>query len=90
MVELTDVHHVTPDMAADIFLCHYFIAPRICDLPEPLHSSVFDMNVNAGQMSIRLLQQLFCDMGFEVVVDGTIGPQTSTTAQRVLTAAPTT
>jgi lysozyme family protein len=88
MVDVKDVHHVTQEMAADIFKHHYFVTPRICDPPEPLYSSVFDMKVNAGQMSIRLLQQFFYDMRFRVPVDGTIGPQAVSTSQRVFSATP--
>ena len=35
------------------------------------------MYVNAGSNAVRILQRLLLDMGFQVVVDGAIGPQTA-------------
>lgn len=80
-VDTSDVRSLTIDMAVDIFIRHYFERPRIKDLPEPLHATVFDMSVNAGpSRAVRLLQQLFVDMGYDIAVDGAIGPQTIRTA----------
>ena len=80
-VDTRDVRALTRDHAVDIFVAHYFERPRIDDLPEPLHATVFDMSVNAGpSRAVRILQQLFVDMGFDIAVDGAIGPQTIRTA----------
>ncbi|AHM05201.1 secretion activator protein [Roseibacterium elongatum DSM 19469] len=87
-VDVADVRAVTPDIAADIFLRHYFDAPRIALLPEPLQPSVFDMYVNAGSNAVRILQRLLRDMGLDVVVDGVIGPQTARAAHAALRVAP--
>lgn len=80
-VDTRDVRALTRDHAVDIFVAHYFERPRIDDLPEPLHATVFDMSVNAGpSRAVRILQQLFVDMGYDIAVDGAIGPQTIRTA----------
>ena len=59
----------------EIFVAHYFERPRIADLPEPLHATVFDMYVNAGGNAIKILQRLLNEMGHSVLVDGAVGPQ---------------
>lgn len=41
-----------------------------------LQPSVFDMYVNAGANAIRILQRLLGQMGYDVAVDGVLGPQT--------------
>ena len=87
-VDTADVRVLTADRATDIFVRHYFDAPRIADLPEPLHASVFDMYVNAGANSVKILQRLLNAMRFDVAVDGVIGPQTVAAAQDAYAAAP--
>ena len=84
----SDVRALTKDQAVEIFLQHYFVEPRISDLPEPLHASVFDMYVNAGANAVKILQRLLCDMGMRVSVDGVIGPQTAAAATKALSVAP--
>lgn len=82
-IDAADVRALTPEQAADIFVAHYFRGPRIDALPEVLHASVFDMQVNAGSNAVRILQRLLRDMGEDVIVDGAIGPQTIAAAHRV-------
>ena len=71
-----DVQALGPTEAREIFIEHYFFAPRIDELPEPLHATVFDAYVNKGGNAVRILQQLLVDMGHQISVDGAIGPQT--------------
>ena len=80
-VDVADVRKLTRAQAVDIFIEHYFLRPQIDALPEPLQASVFDMYVNAGRNAVKLLQRLLCDMGFDLSVDGMIGPQTAEAAQ---------
>lgn len=87
-VTAADVRKLTRGQAVDIFVEHYFERPGISDLPEVLHSSVFDMYVNAGGNAVKILQRLLRDMGQEVSVDGAIGPQTSAAAAAAYQAAP--
>ena len=83
-----DVKALTRDQARDIFLKHYFYRPQLDDLPDPLQASVFDMYVNAGTNAVRLLQKLFRKMGYELSVDGALGPQTLGVARVAMKAAP--
>ena len=71
-----DVRRLNRDQARDILIEHYFTRPRIAELPEVLHATVFDMHVNAGGHAVRILQKLLCDMGEALTVDGVIGPRT--------------
>ena len=87
-VTADDVKRLTRAQAVDIFLKHYFEKPRIADLPQPLHATVFDMQVNAGSNAIKILQRLLVKMGFQVSVDGALGPQTLAAAARAMSAAP--
>ena len=80
-VSAADVRALTRDRAVDIFITHYFERPRIAELPEGLQPSVFDMYVNAGGNAVKILQRLLRDMGFSMVVDGALGPQTIGAAQ---------
>ncbi|EEE38471.1 hypothetical protein RKLH11_2313 [Rhodobacteraceae bacterium KLH11] len=77
LVTRNDVLALNKAQAVEIFLTHYFEKPRLGQLPEVLRASVFDMYVNAGGQAIRILQNLLRQMGFEVAVDGVIGPQTA-------------
>lgn len=88
VVDTRDVQKLTRSQAVDIFITHYFEAPRISDLPKALHATVFDMYVNAGSNAVKILQRLLADMGFEVSVDGVLGPQSIGAAQRACQRAP--
>lgn len=78
----TDVRAVTPAEAERIFLDAYFRRPRIGELPETLQPSVFDMYVNAGQNAVKILQRLLNEIGGDLTVDGSLGPQTIAAAHR--------
>lgn len=75
-VDAADVRALGREQAAAIYVKHYFEAPRINLLPQPLHASVFDMQVNAGANAVRLLQRLAGLVGFPLKEDGVIGPLT--------------
>lgn len=83
-----DVRRLSKDQATEIYIKHFFVAPGINRLPKPLWATVFDMHVNAGANAIRILQQLLTDMGFDISVDGRIGPQTARIAHRAWREAP--
>lgn len=87
-VDTDDVRQMTADRATEIFIEHYFHRPGIDGLPEALQPSVFDMQVNAGAGAVRILQRLLRDMGFDIAVDGAIGPQTIAAAQAAYRQAP--
>ncbi len=75
-VGVADVRALTRTQAVDIFITHYFQRPRIAEMPEQLRASLFDMYVNAGGNAVKILQRMLCEMGFDVGIDGAIGPQT--------------
>ncbi|MBY6138403.1 N-acetylmuramidase [Leisingera daeponensis] len=81
-VNAQDVKALSRAQAVEIFIRHYYEAPRIGSLPSCLQPSVFDMYVNAGSNAVRILQLLLNEMGFEVSVDGAIGPQTASAAEQ--------
>lgn len=81
-VTARDVRDLSRDQAERILIDQYFRKPRIDMLPPILQPSVFDMYVNSGSTAIRLLQGLLNEMGFDLVVDGVIGPLTAGAAWR--------
>ncbi|KUF12835.1 peptidoglycan-binding protein [Pseudoponticoccus marisrubri] len=87
-VDAADVRRLSRAQAVEIFLQHYFMSPRIAELPEALHATVFDMYVNAGGNAVKILQRLLGEMGEVVAVDGKIGPQTIGAAARAFAQAP--
>ncbi|CUH22124.1 putative Peptidoglycan domain protein [Jannaschia seosinensis] len=87
-VDVADVRALPRSRAVDIFIEHYFRRPRIDALPDTVHASVFDMQVNAGANAVRILQRLLCQMGHAIVVDGRIGPRTATAARACQAKAP--
>lgn len=86
-VDAADVRRLDRSQAVEIFLRHYFIEPRLAELPEALQPSVFDMYVNAGSNAVKILQRLLCEMGERVSTDGVVGPQTIAAAARAMAAA---
>ncbi len=78
--DLADLRALTPDKAAEIYVEHYFRAPRLGDLPEAVQPSVFDMYVNAGANAVKILQRMLNAMGYRLAEDGAVGPATVTAA----------
>lgn len=80
-ITIDDVRALRPSDATEIFVAHYYTKPRIDLLPNAIQDSVFDMKVNAGRNAVLVLQRLLRQMGFDIVVDGEIGPQTARAAK---------
>ncbi|MGV6806225.1 MAG: holin-associated N-acetylmuramidase [Ruegeria sp.] len=76
-IDHRDVMALNRGQAVDIFVTHYFRKPGLERVPEALQASLFDMYVNAGAQAVRILQRLLVQMGYSVVVDGALGPQTA-------------
>lgn len=87
-VTAADVKALTVEQAVEIYVRHYFQKPHICDLPDPLQASVFDMQVNSGANAVRILQLLTGIFGFPLTADGQIGPKTAQAVEKAMTAAP--
>ena len=88
VVDAQDVRRLDIAQAAQIFIDHYFIAPKLDHLPAALQASVFDMYVNAGNHAVKILQRLLMQMRIDVDVDGVVGPQTASAAAQAMAAAP--
>ena len=88
VVGIDDVRSLTQAQAVEIFIKHYFERPLIGELPKQLQPTVFDMYVNAGGNAVKILQQLLRDMGFDVVVDGVLGPQSLAAVRKAMRKAP--
>ena len=71
VTDIKDVELLTKEDAERIFKKRYFYDSNIDKLPKGIQANVFDMNVNAGSRSVRILQEI---VGADV--DGVIGPQT--------------
>lgn len=87
-VDLADLKALERADAQRIFTEHYFRKPRLGELPAQLQASVFDMYVNAGANSVKILQRLLSRMGFAVTDDGVIGAKTAEAARLAALAAP--
>lgn len=87
-VTAADVRALSREQAVEIFLDHYYTRPGIASLPDMLQPSVFDMYVNAGANAVRILQRLLIEMGYDLDVDGMIGPQTIRISHAAARAAP--
>jgi lysozyme family protein len=87
-IDTADVRALDPERAAAIYVAHYFEGPQLNLLPEALQASVFDMQVNAGNNAVRLLQRLATAMGYPAADDGAIGPRTLAAVQAAAQAAP--
>ncbi|GAA4217283.1 lysozyme family protein [Sagittula marina] len=87
-VDVEDVKRITRKQAVDLYLDHYFLRPRIAELPEALQATVFDMYVNAGSDAVKILQRLLNQMGERCGVDGGIGPETIGACARAYAKAP--
>ena len=87
-IDVADVKALSPEKAAEIYVRHYYRAPKIDLLPVPLQASVFDMQLNAGANSVRILQRLKASFGLPLKDDGVIGPMTARTVSRAMDAAP--
>lgn len=87
-VDVRDVKSLTRSQATDIFIKHYFERPLIAELPPPLQATVFDMYVNAGGNAVKILQRLLREMGYDIAVDGALGPRSLAAVRSAMEKAP--
>lgn len=87
-VDVADVRALTAAQAAQVYVRHYYLEPKIDQLPEPIRASVFDMQVNAGANAVRILQRLMAAFGMAIRDDGVIGPITARTVAQAMELAP--
>lgn len=86
-VSAGDVRNMDIGEAREIYKRRYLVRPKIDQLPTALIPSVFDMNVNAGGNSIKILQRILREFKEDVSVDGALGPQSIAAAHRVMDSA---
>lgn len=82
-VSADEVRNMPITEAREIYKRKYLYRPRIDELPAPIIPTVFDMNVNAGGNSIKILQRTLRKFGEDVSVDGALGPQSIGATERV-------
>ena len=82
-----DVRVLTKEQERSIFLKNCYYEPQIHWMPEMLHASVFNMQINASSNAAKILQRLPGKMGFPVRDDGKIGPLTQDASRRAAKAA---
>ena len=80
-VDIADLKQLSATQAVQIFVKDYFYKPRIDQLPHMLHAPMFDMYVNAGSHSVKVLQRTLILFEMGITVDGVIGPLTIAATQ---------
>lgn len=80
------VRDLTEDDAREIYRDAYFRRPRIDQLPDSIVEFVFDGFVTSGTWSIKFLQEVLRDAGFEITVDGEVGIETIEAAEMAVEA----
>lgn len=74
-----DIRAITPEIAGEIYLEHFYIRPGFWTLPRPFDAALFDQAVNGGTTAaIRLLQRAInrAMKARAVTVDGVLGRRT--------------
>lgn len=72
-----DIENLTLDQAIDIYKERYWDSSKAEQLPDELAECYFDMVVNAGRRrAVKILQEACNHKGYNLVVDGMIGPNT--------------
>ena len=87
-VDIADLKQLSATQAVQIFIKDYFYKSQIDQLLHMLHAPVFDMYVNAGSHSIKVLQRTLILFAMEITVDGVIGPITIAATQTAARRAP--
>lgn len=74
-----DIRALTPEIAGEVYLRHFYVEPGFWTLPQPFDGAMFDQAVNGGTTAaIRLLQRAINGVSPVVIVDGVLGPATRT------------
>jgi lysozyme family protein len=72
-----DIKNLTQTEAQGIYYSDYWDKFHFDYLPSPFNAKAFDIGINCGpQTSIKILQQALQCLGYSVVTDGIIGPNT--------------
>ncbi|MFK5997395.1 MAG: holin-associated N-acetylmuramidase [Rhodobacterales bacterium] len=82
-ITAADVKALSIARATAIFKKHYFYGPKIDRLPQALQASVFDMQVNSGNMAIKILQRLLIKFGEDISANGVLGSRSVNATRHV-------
>lgn len=75
----SEVESLTEDVAREIYLRNYYIAPRFNLLPDEIQPFIFDCAVNHGtRRAVKFIQSVCNQAGYQpkLDVDGAMGPNT--------------
>jgi len=76
-----DIRALTPDIAGDLFLKHFYLGPGFWVLPRPYDAAMFDQAINGGTTAaVKILQRALNQFAPpRLVVDGDLGNHTHAT-----------
>lgn len=80
----SEVKSLSEEVAREIYLRNYYIAPRIDRLPESIHAFIFDCAINHGpRRAIKFVQSVCNQTGYKPSLseDGAMGPNTRKAAE---------
>jgi lysozyme family protein len=76
-VDADDIFSLSEEDARRIYRIHFWEALQLHRLPEPIAVAMMDTAVNMGKSrAARILQEALVSLGFNLAVDGIIGPKT--------------
>lgn len=75
-IDVEDVKELTVSEAVKIMMDEYFVKAGLNKLPDQVQTPVYDMNINSGSNSIKILQNTLRDLGYDLTIDGVLGPHT--------------
>lgn len=74
-----DIRALTPDIAGQLYLKHFYLGPGFWVVPRPFDAALFDQAVNGGTTAaIKILQRALNKLGPpRLVEDGVLGNRTN-------------
>lgn len=76
-IDVKDVEVMPLEVAKQVYRNHYWEPLKLDRIPGYLRDVMFDMAINHGQSrAVKILQRAITREGYDIAVDGLIGPQT--------------
>lgn len=76
-IDIDDVESMPLETAKEVYRRHYWDPLQFGRFPGELRDVMFDMCINHGQSrAVKILQDAINREGYDIAVDGIIGPQT--------------
>lgn len=87
-IDIDDIKLVTPEIAIDLYVKDFYVAPNFSKLPQPLDAQAFDLAVNAGaKRSGIVFQRALNALGANLrSIDGVLGRMTLEAVPKILNA----